>query len=351
MFSAYTYEKNADKHSFQINDLDLGIVNSIRRVILSEIDVVGFYGENEPTVEIIFNNGPLHSEFLIHRIGLIPLHITEEITDNYEDGDYVFELNVENKTNEIVSITTGNFTGTYKGIELTKEELNKIFPTHPITKRKILITRLRTGEHIHIKATAIKRNGKLNASFSPVSLSNFYFIEDEKVASMHDNVLDKQRSYFKNKYGDPSRIQFEIESINALSYKYLFLKAIEIIIEKLNDIISKLQTKEIQNEKIDTYEYSYNFHINDEDDTIGNLIQSLIHNKYIRDNDIKNNYKNFKCSYVGYICPHPLINKLIIRITLENAEEPDIFYEFLSDNCKEIIKTMEEIKNQWIVFK
>jgi len=351
MFSAYTYQKNADKHTFQLNEVDLGIVNSIRRIILSEIDVVGFYGENEPSVEVIFNNGPLHNEFLIHRIGLIPLHISEEITDAYEDGDYVFELNVENKTNEIVPITIGNFTGTYKGKELTKEELNKIFPAHPITKHKILITRLRNGEHIHIKATAIKRNGKTNASFSPVSLSNFFFIEDETESAKHDNVLDKHRSFHKNKYGDPSKIEFQIETVNALSYKYLFSKAIDIIIEKLNDIIYKLEIKTIPIEKVDTYEYSYNFHIDNEDDTIGNLIQSLIHNKYIRDNyDNKIKYKDHKFNYIGYICPHPLINKLIIRITLENTTNTDIYYEFLIDNCKEIIKKMEDINNQFKQF-
>lgn len=343
MFNDYKYDNKAEKYSFTIEDVDLGIINSVRRIILSEIPVVGFYGENEPSIEILHNTGPLHNEFMIHRIGLIPLHINEEITENYNDGDYIFELNVENKDNTTKNITTGDFTGKYKDKELTKKELDEIFPKNKISNSKILITRLRTGEHLHLKATAIKRTGKLNASFSPVSLSNFFFIQDKEEADKKDNVLDKERSYYKNEYGDPSKINFQIETINKLSYKYLFRKSLDIIIYKLENLIIKLTNKEIPIEPVPNCENSYNFKIIDEDDTLGNLIQSLIHNKYIRDNN------NKICNYVGYICPHPLINELIIRFTLNTNNEEE-FYKFFIDNCKEIIKIIENIKSEWNKF-
>ena len=128
MFSSYNYNNKAERHSFQINNLDLAIINSIRRIILSDIPVIGFYGEEEPTVEIPVNTGPLHNEFMIHRVGLIPLHISEQITENYEDGEYKFEFNVINKNSETINITTSDFKGTYKEKELTKSELAKIFP-------------------------------------------------------------------------------------------------------------------------------------------------------------------------------------------------------------------------------
>ena len=56
MFNNYIYDKIADRHSFNIDNVDLGLVNSIRRVILSEIPVVAFYGEEHPTINILFNN-------------------------------------------------------------------------------------------------------------------------------------------------------------------------------------------------------------------------------------------------------------------------------------------------------
>jgi len=347
MFSDYINDTIAERHSFTLKNVDLGIINSIRRIILSEIPVIGFYGEDkdeEPTVEILINNSPLHNEFMIHRIGLIPLHISEDITENYVDNDYIFELNIENKSSEMINITTGNFTGKYKNKELTKSELDKIFPINKNSNSKILITRLRAGEHIHIIAKAIKRIGKLNASFSPVSLSNFYFIENKEEADKKDNILDKERSYYKDEYGDPSMINFQIEGINGLSYKYLFKKALEIINDKLENLIIKLLAKEIEIIKVKSCNNSYEFKILNEDDTLGNLIQSIIHNRYIRNKD-----DNKKCSYVGYICPHPLIDELLIRFTL-NTNDTQVFIDFFIDNCREIIKIIDDIKNKWIRF-
>ena len=75
MFKNYTFDQASNKHSFDIENLDLSIVNSVRRVILSEIPIVGFYGEDEPSVDIILNSGPLHDEFMKHRIGLIPIYV------------------------------------------------------------------------------------------------------------------------------------------------------------------------------------------------------------------------------------------------------------------------------------
>jgi DNA-directed RNA polymerase subunit L len=347
MFDNYKFNNAAEQHSFDITNVDLAIINSIRRVLLSEIPVVGFYGEDEPTIEILFNNGPLHNEFMIHRVGLLPLNISPEITDDYTDGDYVFELNVENTGNNMINITTGDFKGKYKDKELTKAELEKIFPANKISKNKILITRLRTGEHLHLIATAIKKTGKTNASFSPVSLSNFYFVEDDKESATKDNVLDKHRSYYKNAYGDPSKINFQIESVNGFTYKFLFKKAIEILIEKLENVIVGLENKTIQIEKVQNCESSFNFQIDNEDDTLGNLIQSLIHNKYIRENT---KYKDFTCTYAGYICPHPLKDLLIVRFTLEEQKNPDTFYNFFADNCKEIIKILNDLNKEWKAF-
>jgi DNA-directed RNA polymerase alpha subunit len=344
MFSSYNYHDKADRHSFLISNVDLAIVNSIRRVLLSEIPVVGFYGEDEPTIKIPFNSGPLHNEFMIHRIGLIPIHVNETVTESYEDDDYKFELNIKNKTNEITNITTEHFTGTYKDRDLTKKELEALFPPNKTTKSHILITRLRPTEQIHVTATAIKRTGKLNAAFSPVSLANFFFVETDKETK--DNILDKQRNYIRNEYGDPISINFQIESVNGLSYKYLFKKAIDIIIDKLQTLILKLDNREIPIEKVPNVDNSFNFKIDDEDDTLGNIIQSLLHNKYIRDNS---KFNDLSCDYVGYICPHPLIKQLLVRFTL-STDNQELFYNFFSQNCKDIIKIMNDINEEWTKF-
>jgi len=347
MFKNYNYDKYAEKHSFDIENLDLSVINSIRRIILTEIPVVGFYGEEETSIDIISNTGPLHNEFMKHRIGLIPIYVDEKITDSYTDNDYSFELNVNNNTFTTINITTANITGSYKNKELSNTELKELFPQNPITKENILITRLRPNEELNFKATAIKRTAKTNASFSAVSLANFYFIEDSKESSKKDNILDKHRSYYKNEYGDPTLIKFEIESINKLSYKYLFSKAIEILINKLQKLIDNINNDEINIEPVPNNPFSVNFHIDNEDDTLGNVIQSILHNKYIRAN---NKYKDVICSYIGYICPHPLKQLMIVRITLENQTNENIFKEFLIENSNDIINYLKEINAEWQKF-
>jgi DNA-directed RNA polymerase II subunit RPB3 len=347
MFKNYTFDKASNKHSFDIHELDLSIINSVRRVILSEIPVVGFYGEDEPTVDIIFNSGPLHDEFMKHRVGLIPIYVSEEITNKYEDNDYVFELNVINNGTNTINVTTNNFSGTYKGKELSKSELNELFPKNEITNEYVLITRLRSGEHLHLTAKAIKRTAKTNASFSPVSLANLYYIEDQEVAATKDNVLDKQRSYYKNAYGDPTLIKFEIEPVNKLTYSYLFSTALVVLINKLDLLIDNIENNRIMVEPVPNNPFSFNFHVENEDDSLGNVIQSLLHNRYIRQNK---KHKGLTCNYIGYICPHPLKQLMIVRITLEEQTIPDIFSQFLTDNCRDIIRELEAINNEWNKF-
>jgi|LakMenE22Apr09ns_1017241.scaffolds.fasta_scaffold00029_19 DNA-directed RNA polymerase subunit L len=347
MFKNYNYESKSGKHSFDIDNIDLSIANSIRRIILTEIPVVGFYGEDEPSIDIIANTGPLHNEFMKHRIGLIPINVSEEITDTYIDNDYKFELNVINDTSSTINITTADFTGTYKDVELTVNELKILFPSNPITKNNILITRLRAGEELNLIARAVKKTAKANASFSAVSLSNFYFIEDKKESDKQDNILDKHRSYVKNIYGDPTLLKFEIETVNNLSYLYLFSTAIIILINKLKLLITNIEANEIMIEPIPNNPFSVNFHIENEDDSLGNVIQSLLHNKYIRQT---NKHKGINCSYVGYICPHPLKQLMIVRLTLDEQTDTEKFKQFLIDNCYDIIRELESINTEWIKF-
>ncbi len=349
MFRNYSKNDISKKFSFEIHDVDISIVNGIRRILLTDIPNVGLLGEDDITIEIYKNNGPLHNEYLIHRIGLIPICLDENEIDNYEDNSLIVELNVENKSDKIINITTADFKGFFNDKELTKKDIERIFPVNEISKDHILITRIRPTEYLHFKGKAIKKTARLNASFSPVSLSNMFYIQDPSVAKNKESVLDKERSYFKNKYGDANALMFELEPINPyLSPQYLINKSLDIIIDKLNNIILNTNTEEaIKIEKFPNTNNTYDFYINNEDDTIGNIIQSLMHNKYIREQ--KSYLDGINCSYIGYICPHPLKTELIIRITLEGNDNinKEIFIRFLENCCRNIIDEINIIKKNW----
>lgn len=358
-FQNYTYDNLSTCHSFEINNIDLAIINGIRRVILTDIPIPGIIGEkldnDDPSVDIVINNGALHNEIIIHRIGLIPICLKEEEIDNYEDNSIQIELNVKNTTNKTIDVRTNNITATRNSVNISSEELKDIFPANKISNDYILITRLRTGEHLHFKAKIVKRKGRDNASFNPVSLSNFSYIQDPKEADKKQNILDKERSYYKNKYGDPICFKFDIESINHnVGPKYFISKSIDIIINKLEVLKKELSSESSTKVKIQQFqeiEGTYEFIIEDEDDTLGNIIQSYIHSKYIRENS---KFKDkILCTYIGYICPHPLKSLMILRISLENISDPNsskIFASFLEENCSIIVDELANIKNEWTKF-
>jgi len=81
--------------SFYVTDIDLSIINSIRRVILSDIPNVGFFFDpnnftDDKHINITINNTPLHNEFLQHRIALIPIHVSVSQLENWNDERYTF---------------------------------------------------------------------------------------------------------------------------------------------------------------------------------------------------------------------------------------------------------------------
>lgn len=354
MFSNYIFNpaNPSNSHTFEIHDIDLAIINSIRRVILTDIPIVGIVGETvddiDPTVDIIVNTCPLHNEIISHRIGLIPICLTEDEIESYEDDSIELELNILNSGDKIESITTKDIKGKRNGIDITDKELKELFPANNISKDNILITRLRTGEQLHFKARLVKKTGRFNASFNPVSLCNFSYIQDPKKADKKDNILDKERAYYKNEFGDPTAFLMDIEHINKnIAPKYLINKSLEIIIEKLNKLSNNLVNGVIKVDQFQNIENTYEFFIDDEDDTIGNIIQSLLHSKYIRN---KENMNGLTCSYIGYICPHPLKSLLVIRITLDDETNKQKFVNFLEMNCKDIIDKLQSIKSSWNKF-
>jgi hypothetical protein len=224
-----------------------------------------------------------------------------------------------------------------------------MIPPNPISKDNILITRLRTGEQLHFKAQLVKKTGRFNASFNPVSLCNFSYIQDPEKAAKKEGILDKERAYYKNKFGDPTEFLMDIEHINInVAPKYLINKSLEVIIEKLNNLRSNLIKDDvIKVAQFQEIENTYEFFIDDEDDTLGNIIQSVLHSSYIRD---KNKFNELTCSYIGYICPHPLKSLLVIRITLEDVTSKATFINFLELNCKIIIDKLSSIKSSWNKF-
>lgn len=350
MFKNLTTSPEFRSITFEAHNVEPSVMNAIRRTIITDIPVVGFRGEDNPSVAVVQNNGPLHNEIILHRFGLIPIHLTEQETESFEADDYEFELDVQNKDTAMMNVTTKDIKVTKNGKELTAKEALRLFPANSITKQHVLITRLRKGEHLHVKGKAVVDTSRTHAGFSPGFCTSFP-MEDPALSSRATNVLDKERAYFRNEYGDPTVYKVTIESECGLSCKYLMIKSFEIIRAKLQKLTQELYMDESEKVKVDPWEdgqNGYEFKIKDEDDTLGYLLQSHMHQHYVREK--KPTEQGKQICFVGYICPHPLESVMHLRVVFEEPASIKEHIDAVAEQCRRIIATLQTLETDWIRF-
>uniref|UniRef100_A0A6C0BEK7 DNA-directed RNA polymerase RpoA/D/Rpb3-type domain-containing protein n=1 Tax=viral metagenome TaxID=1070528 RepID=A0A6C0BEK7_9ZZZZ len=354
-----------DKRSleFQIVDVDLSIVNSIRRIIISEIPNVAFafdpYSETND-IKINVNSCALHNEFLAHRISLIPICFDYDEIENFTPEKYRFVLKKKNTGTEIMNVTSKDF-DVYNedNVKMDEKFKNKLFPANTITKDHILITKLKPnlydlskGEEIDIECSASKNIALSHARWSPVSKCTFHNTIDEKAVQneiktmdIHEvnqfKTLQMYRHFIKNKYDEPSSFNFEIESECRLSPRYLVKKAFEVLIEKFRVLSANIDnTSKIEINKLDNIESCYTLNIYDETHTLLNVLQSITFNHFFRDIPPSSNPLEF----IGYHKSHPLDNKMILKIKFK--EDTDV-KPFIIQQCNYIINHLTNFMTMW----
>jgi DNA-directed RNA polymerase I and III subunit RPAC1 len=364
MFDHIVQKEN--KLSFDINDIDVSIVNAIRRIILSEVQSIAFAFDpnaKENAIKVINNTGSLHNEFICHRISLIPLHFSQEELKNFHPDKFNFVLKKENTTDSMLNVTTEDFEiydETNK--QYPKEFCNRILPPNSFTKDYILITKLKPnlfdknkGDKIHIEARPSVDKGKAHARWIPTSLCTYYNIVDDKLAEKgleeyikehknsdldepelraRFNTLEIYRFYKRNKYLEPNSFRFELETECGLNCSYIFKTAIEVLIEKLKNFISNIE--ELNTITVSQSQGMTYFTINGEDHTLGNIIQAMLYNIYIRDTD------DNELSYIGYFKPHPLEDNIVIKVKAEK-EAPKL----VQQGTRKIIEKLDDMLKEW----
>jgi|TARA_B110000259_G_C14030335_1_gene406390 DNA-directed RNA polymerase subunit L len=367
--------KKDNKIIFDIKDVDLSIMNSIRRTILVDIPNIAFdyqpYDFDEKKIEIIKNTCSLHNEIILQRLSMIPLKFDENEIYNFKPTKYKFQLKKMNNSNKMMNVTTEH-------IEIYDENdkkyddkfIRKIFPKNKLSGDFILITKLKpnmfdksNGDVLEIKMIASTKTAKEYAGFGYVSQCVFFNVIDEKLAKeelskrldnsklskkeldnleKEFNTLDKYRYFKKNEYDEPNYFNFQIESETRTSPEFLFFKAIVILKNRIENLISNIIDGNIKIEKVDKSKNLYSFEINNEKHTLGNLIQSLFYNEFIRNN------KGKIIEFIGYNCPHPLEELLIIKIKFNEIIKEEEINNIFIEGLVKIQTEIENINNSWI---
>ena len=390
-----SYPKNAqntkDSITFEIQGdreegLNKSVINSIRRVLLSSIQSVGFRTEMKNTyIKIIKNTSPLHNEYILHRIAMIPLYIDPE---SYK-RDLLFKLKVSADPEKPVTKVTANDFKIYRikdGYENDGSEIdiNKFSEEEISEDEKMSIFRPFKDKYYcditELKSTSSDSGHEIelygiprisyayeDARWQAVSMATYSFKRDNelfnkvlnekmKLENVEEEDKDKfakslyisesERYFHRDRFCEPYWYEFKIDSVHSLNSKELFIKANEIMVQELelfkNDLknISNKEDSRISIEKIE--ENIYRMFVFGNDDTIGNVLQTEITRDIDDDSDV------LAC---GYKKTHPLEQIITFNISLKpknKTNEQNIIkiIELFTNSCNTLIETYNELISQ-----
>ena len=364
--------------------LDKSIVNSIRRTLISEIPCVAFRVEEGTSKDLIMevNNSSLHNEFLLHRLSMIPLYIDPETYEN----QYLFYLNVKHESahpfrfvttddiqifplKEDVEVSDSIDLDNYDMKKpLSKQEHKEIFRPFVFRGKEypILITELKSTntEDIYQELICYGRpsvsDGREHARWKCCSDAMYTFLPNEELFMniandkagikkiIDDDERDKfieslrisegERYFYRDIFNEPNQYTFTITSIHDSSNKDLFLKSLEIMQDKLELIKQHFINTTIGGDTsiiIEPHvnENNYHFKICGQNDTLGNVLQSHIVNKYTD--------KESLISFCGYKKSHPLEEYISLYLGLNPSSE--IFGKSEEMKMNAIVKFMDEV--------
>jgi DNA-directed RNA polymerase subunit L len=354
--------EEAGVYKFTLAGLNVSLANSIRRTILSDIPInvikTETYAENQ--CNILINTSRLHNEILKQRLSCIPIHITE--LDLLPDN-YVLELDVKNDTEHLIYVTTEHFKIRNKsnGNYLTENEIRKIFPMCSKTNSFIEFTRLRPkigygipGEQLKLEADFSIGTAKDNSMFNVVSKcsygntldmvkinemwedyeaklkSNGSSQEDIDFEKKNYYLLDAQRQFI------PDSFDFVIQSIGIYENIELVKKACIILQNKMVELITAIDSDIVPiNISETTMEHSYDIVLENEDYTVGKVLEYLLYDQfYLKDKIL---------SFCGFKKFHPHNTDSIIRIAYIKPADKNMVRQHLKSVCVDAADVYKKI--------
>ncbi len=331
MYSNIKTEDNSLTFEMKNMNIKLGFVNALRRIILSEIPI---YAIAQDSIKFYTNTSMIHNAMLNQRLILVPL--IYNALEKYQDVE--ISLSMINNEDYMVDVTLKEFK--------VKADGRIIDPKDIFYSTDILFVKLKPEQEIDLKANIQKGYSKRDgAAFSPVAVSAISFKRDEAALKnalkdipddkKHNFILsDGDRYYLKNKENEPEVYLFNIESIGSLPPKRIFTMGFQVLRQKLNKLYSDISDEKIKIHKAEVAMESYDFDIEDEDDTLGNIVNSYL-------------LTNLEIEYSGYFIPHPHDNLVIIRTALKNGNTQENNIKQFKKTLDNLLKLVEMAQKEW----
>ena len=326
--------------SFTISNIDVSYVNAIRRTILSDIPIVCFkttpYEENK--ANILINTTRLNNEILKQRLSCIPICIP-----NLEDTpikNYLLEVDVENKMDVTVIVTTKDFnikdisSNTYLDEGLQKKIFPPFIPPTGSGEYYIDFVRLRPrisdeipGERIKFTCEFSVSTARDDSMFNVTGTCAYGCSPDpEKMAEQLEIRKQKWKDEDKKeaeikfeaanwklleglRYVKKNSFDFVLQTVGIYENEQIIIKASQILLQKLEVLKKSLTQDEVEIKPSEnTMENCYDITLENEDYTIGNILNYELYSIFYRDLKL--------LDYVGFKKLHPHDLNSLLRVAL-----------------------------------
>ena len=360
-------KESGDITTFTLTGVDACYANGIRRVILSEIPIIVFkttpHEENKSN--ILINTSRLNNEIIKQRLSCVPICIKDLEIDF---SNYLLELDVENKTDTMIMVTTKDFriknltTSSY----LDDNTLREIFPPYvpPTGKGEYYIDFLRLrpkisdelpGERIKLTCAFSISTARDDSMFNVVGTCSYGFTPDReemiKQLSLRQDKWEKEGKSpaeidFESKnwnlleglrYIKKQSFDFIIQTIGIYENKDIIVKACEILIQKIDMQKQLLDKDELPIEPADnTLENCYDVTLVNEDYTVGTILNNELYETF---------YKEHKTlSYTGFKKMHPHDTDSLLRIAFsEPTSGKTAVKELLTTVIVDAVRKIESV--------